>query len=147
MAQRPDDGGVLMDDYPRIQRRPEPPGDPENQRRPRLRTRLPRQVPWKKVGALAGIALAGFLLGWCVHPDATDSGGPAKQALATAETRIGTLEGELAAASGALAAEKATTAKFIEDRARDVAAAAAATQAIADKLTAVTGAQAEIAIA
>jgi flagellar motor protein MotB len=148
---RPSDtgeSGVFLDDYPRIQRRPDPAGDPENERPPRRPSmrRVPR-LPWRRVGIVAGVAAAGVLLGWCLHPSGDDAVVAARAAQATAEARAEQLDGDLATATAALATERATAAKIIADRAKDVADAEAATKAVADKLAAAAGSHGEVAIA
>ena len=141
------ESGVFLDDYPRIQRRPDPAGDPENERPPRRPSmrRVPR-LPWRRVGIVAGVAVAGILLGWCLHPSADDAVTAARAAQTTAEARAKQLDGELATATSTLATERATAAKIIADRAQEVADAEAATKAVADKLAAAAGSHGDVAI-
>jgi chemotaxis protein MotB len=136
----PEESGVLLHDYPRIQRRPDPVNDAENERPPRRPSlRRMQRLPWRRVGVFAGVAVAGAVLGWCVHPSDEAALTAARTAQATAEARVQALDGELATATTALTAERAGTAKVIADRAQTVADAEAATKAIADKLAAAAG--------
>src|SRR5687767_10527002 len=119
MSRRPDeDSGVLLDDYPRIQRRPDAVADAENQRAQRrpTRARVPR-IPPRQLGILAGVLVAGGVLGWCLHPDTEDTGPAARKALAAETARSAALEGELATAKGALATAEAAATKARDDAA------------------------------
>lgn len=142
-----DESGILLrpGDYPMLKRKPPGPG-PEDEapsiKGPSLKDKL-RRVPWKKVGTHAGIGVAGILLGYLLHGNATDTGPKVKKELDATKQQVASLQTELSTTKTALDTEKATSEKLAKDNAK-LAPKVEEAKALETKLASVVGQKGEV---
>jgi len=141
-APDPDESGILLrpNDYPMLKRKGPAPPDPDPAAGPPpWKERL--ALPWKKIGAFAGTAVAGILLGWLIAP--SGGGGGDAKALSAQTEKVKSLQTELSTTKTALVEEQATTAKLTDEK-NKLAPKAEEAKALQDKLAAVVGQQGEV---